>query len=322
MVSQLTEVVSRVTLGAGSVASSAIELSSASATLSQGASTQAASVSEVTSALEQITSNLQATSNTTKHTEALAAHVYESATSATQRVGESVTAMRTVSEKVLLIEEIARQTNMLALNAAIEAARAGDVGKGFSVVAAEVRRLAEHSGISAQEIRDLMRRSLSVACDAQTAIEGILPDISRTAEHLTSISKHTREISIGTAEVNNTMQRLDRIVQQNAAASEELTATSEELAARSEELRHSIAFFKIDRRKLTSYDRLGRIPTMTLPAGNVEEPLERQISAKQDHSTKAQLIVPDSTTSEVGSPHDLETTLLGGELDKVKETGT
>jgi methyl-accepting chemotaxis protein len=322
MVRQLTEVVSRVTLGAGSVASSAIELSSASATLSQGASTQAASVSEVTSALEQITSSLQATSDTTKHTETLAAHVYESATSATQRVSESVSAMRTVSEKVLLIEEIARQTNMLALNAAIEAARAGDVGKGFSVVAAEVRRLAEHSGSAAQEIRDLMRRSLNVACDAQTAIEGILPDISRTAEHLTSISKHTREISVGTAEVNNTMQRLDRIVQQNAAASEELTATSEELAARSEELRHSIAFFKMDRRKLIRYDKLGRIPKMTLLAGAVEESLERQISAQQDHSPKAHLIVPDSTTSEVGSPRDLAPKIPGVELDKVKETGT
>jgi methyl-accepting chemotaxis protein len=322
MVRELTDVASRVTLGAGSVASSAVELSSASATLSQGASTQAGSVSEVTSALEQITSNIEATSNTTRNTEALAEQVSQSAFSATQRVSESVTAMRTVSEKILLIEEIARQTNLLALNAAIEAARAGDVGKGFSVVAAEVRRLAEHSGNAAQEIGGLMKRSLVVASDAQKAIEAILPDISRTAEHLKSISKHTQEINLGAAEVNNTMQQLDQVVQQNAAASEELTATSEELAARAEELRHSIAFFKMDRRRVSKDSTNQLRPTRSPVGRTLEAPIEDQNSTERESLSSSQELGFESATCEVESPGNIEAMNQSIESGKDKETGT
>ncbi|GKT28861.1 Chemotaxis methyl-accepting receptor like protein, partial [Aduncisulcus paluster] len=85
------------------------------------------------------------------------------ASQSAEAVGEAVHAMKSIAEKIMIIEEIARQTNLLALNAAIEAARAGEHGKGFAVVAAEVRKLAERSGIAAAEISELSSSSVVVA---------------------------------------------------------------------------------------------------------------------------------------------------------------
>jgi methyl-accepting chemotaxis protein len=89
--------------------------------------------------------------------------------------------MQEIAEKVSIIGEIARQTNILALNAAVEAARAGEHGKGFAVVAAEVRKLAERSQISAVEIDALTKNSVKATEYAGNLLSGIAPEIGKTA---------------------------------------------------------------------------------------------------------------------------------------------
>jgi methyl-accepting chemotaxis protein len=245
MMARLNEVVTQVAMGATSVASSATELSSSSTALSQGASQQAASVTELSATIEEMSSTTSNSAESAQHTERLASQSARGAKEGGLKVADTVSAMRTIAEKITFIEDIARQTNMLALNAAIEAARAGEAGKGFAVVAAEVRRLAERSGDAANEIRELTSKSVLVATEAGTLIERIVPDIDRTATLVQSIAASSREISRGAEESAQAMQQLDQIVQMNAASSEELTATSEELASQAEQLRSVVSFFHL-----------------------------------------------------------------------------
>jgi methyl-accepting chemotaxis protein len=155
--------------------------------------------------------------------------------------------MRTIAEKIGIVQEIARQTDLLALNAAVEAARAGEHGKGFAVVASEVRKLAERSQSAAAEISAMSSDTVKVATEAGEMLNRLVPDIRKTAELVSEISAACREQDIGASQINEAIQQLDKVTQQNSGASEEMSATSEELAAQAEELQSSIAFFRVDR---------------------------------------------------------------------------
>jgi methyl-accepting chemotaxis protein len=153
--------------------------------------------------------------------------------------------MRNIAEKISIIEEIARQTNLLALNAAIEAARAGEAGKGFAVVAAEVRKLAERSGVAAAEIMELTGSSVDVAEQAGSMLEAMVPDIQRTAQLIQEIAAANTEQDAGAAQINKAVQELDSVVQQNASAAEQMSSTAEELASQSHHLQEIISYFHV-----------------------------------------------------------------------------
>jgi methyl-accepting chemotaxis protein len=153
--------------------------------------------------------------------------------------------MREIADKINIIEEIARQTNMLALNAAIEAARAGVHGKGFAVVADAVRKLAERSQAAAAEIGTLSTTSVDIAESAGEMLNKIVPDIRRTAELVQEINAASNEQSTGVSQINLAIQQLDQVIQQNASSSEEMSSTAEELAAQAEQLKDVISFFQI-----------------------------------------------------------------------------
>jgi methyl-accepting chemotaxis protein len=181
--------------------------------------------------------------------------------------------------KISIIEEIARQTNMLALNAAIEAARAGEHGKGFAVVAAEVRKLAERSQKAAGEINQLSASSVKVAEKAGEMLEKLVPDIQKTAELVKEISAASNEQNTGAEQINTALQQLEKIIQQNASASEEMASTSEELSGQAEQLLGTINFFHVAEAEQTMPQRA------KAPGRSASKPLGRLSAALETHKT-------------------------------------
>ncbi|MBB2698379.1 UNVERIFIED_ORG: methyl-accepting chemotaxis protein [Rhizobium esperanzae] len=246
MVERLRGVVADAIVAAENVSAGSQELSASSEQVSQGASEQAASAEEASASMEEMAANIKQNADNAAQTEKIARQSAKDAEMSGEAVSRPVQAMRTIAEKISIVQEIARQTDLLALNAAVEAARAGEHGKGFAVVASEVRKLAERSQSAAAEISSMSSDTVKAAQDAGDMLGRLVPDIRKTAELVSEISAACREQDIGASQINEAIQQLDRVTQQNAGASEQMSATSEELASQAEELQTSIAFFKVD----------------------------------------------------------------------------
>jgi methyl-accepting chemotaxis protein len=246
MVEKLRQVVSEALSAADNVSAGSQELSSSSEELSQGATEQASSAEEASSSMEEMASNIKQNADNAAQTEKIARQSAADAQASGEAVGRAVEAMRTIAEKITIVQEIARQTDLLALNAAVEAARAGEHGKGFAVVASEVRKLAERSQTAAAEIATVSSQTVKAAAEAGEMLTRLVPDIQKTAGLVSEISAACREQDIGAEQINQAIQQLDKVTQQNAGASEEMSATSEELAAQAETLQSSIAYFRTE----------------------------------------------------------------------------
>jgi len=223
------------------------ELSSGAAQVSQGTSQQAATMEQVSSSMEEMSSMVSLNADNALQTSAIAAKASEDVQDGGKEVGKTVQAMKSISDKIRIIEEIARQTNMLALNAAIEAARASEHGKGFAVVAAEVRKLAERTQKAAKEINALSVSNIEIAERAGRLFEEIVPGIQKTAELIQEISASSNEQSSGIRDVSNAIQQLDQVIQENAASAQEMAATSQNFSSQAEYLLKSASFFKISK---------------------------------------------------------------------------
>jgi len=248
MVKRLRDVISRVQDSAENVAAGAEELSSSSEELSQGAAEQASSTEEASASMEEMAANIRQTAENAQQTTKISVKAAEGARNTNESVGQAVGAMRTIAEKIGIVQEIARQTDLLALNAAIEAARAGEHGRGFAVVASEVRKLAERSQLAANEINELSVSSVGVAERAGQMLEEMLPDIQRTTELVKEINAASSEQNAGAEQINRAIQQLDKVTQQNASAAEQMSATSQELASQSALMQEAAAYFRLDDR--------------------------------------------------------------------------
>jgi methyl-accepting chemotaxis protein len=246
MLEKLRKVVSEALAAAHNVSSGSQELSASAEQLSQGAAEQASSTEEASSSMEEMASNVKQNADNASQTEKIARQSSLDAEASGAAVARAVKAMETIAEKITIVQEIARQTDLLALNAAVEAARAGEHGRGFAVVASEVRKLAERSQAAAQEIGTLSVETVKSAQEAGEMLTRLVPDIKRTAELVEEITAACREQDVGSTQINQAIQQLDQVTQQNAAASEQVSSTSEELTSQAEQLQSTIAFFKID----------------------------------------------------------------------------
>ena len=287
---QLSKIVDSIITSADQVAIGSQQISSSAQEISSGTSEQASNMEEVSASIEELNSNIQQNTDNSQQSNLMAKKVSEDSQEGNEAVIDTVEAMKTIAEKIMVIEEIARSTNMLALNAAIEAARAGEAGKGFAVVATEVRKLAESSGAAAKDITDITQNSVQRAVAAQQKIEQIVPAMKKTAELIEEITMSSQEQNHGAEQINSAIVQLDTVVQQNATSSEELASMSEELFSQASSMKQIISFFRVESTEMTQNTPLlsieKRVPAVKTMKKEVPISISENLNV-QDQETDA-----------------------------------
>lgn len=246
MLNTLNRTVREVKIAAEALAIRSRDMSTIAEHMSQSASEQAAAAEEVSSSMEEMAANIAQNAHNAEITEQIAVQSAENARKGQEAVAKIITAMESIAERILSVQEIADQTNILSLNATIEAAKAQEYGKGFAVVASSVRDLAQRSRDAATDIDHQVRSCVHLSKEAGTVLQQLGPNSKETAEFVQNISAASQEQRSGAAHINQALQQLDSVTQHNAATAEQLFATAEALATRAEQLQNAMQFFQVN----------------------------------------------------------------------------
>lgn len=222
------------------------ELIDISRNIADGANNQASALEEISASMEELTSTTEQNTSNARETESISNNSATNIAKSSEVLYESVTYMKEISNKISLINDIAFQTNILSLNAAVEAARAGEYGRGFSVVAAEVKKLAEISREAADDIGKVSKKGMQIANEAGSKLAQHVPMVQRTAELVKNITVASVEQNSGIEQINSTIQSLNTVTQRNAMEANRIADNIALLSSNSKTLNQLIAFFKIN----------------------------------------------------------------------------
>ncbi|GAB7521663.1 methyl-accepting chemotaxis protein [Paraburkholderia sp. 2C] len=259
MQSGLSTTVADIAASAEAIASASSEISTGNLDLSQRTEQQAMALERTASSMEQLTSTVRQNADNAKQARTLADNASSIAEQGGDVVGRVVTTMNEINDSaksigdiIGVIEGIAFQTNILALNAAVEAARAGEEGRGFSVVAGEVRNLAQRSASAAKEIKGLIGASVErasngsqLAQDAGQTMDEVVKAVKRVTDIMGEISAASAEQSSGIEEINLAVSQMDAGTQQNAALVEQATAAAQSLDDQARALKEMVGRFRL-----------------------------------------------------------------------------
>jgi methyl-accepting chemotaxis protein len=259
MAEKLKEITNSIKEGANNIASGSNQLSSGTSQIAEGAAMQAAAAEEVSASVEEMAASISMNAENAQITENIALKAVEDIQNVVELAHETVKAIKLITDKIAIVNEISGKTDLLAINAAVEAARAGEYGKGFAVVASEVRKLAEHSKRSSVEINQVSTATISIAEKFNAVLNDVIPSIKKNADLVREIRSASSEQNTGVDQINNAVQQLAQITQQNAASAEEMASNTEELAQQANLLNETMAFFR-----LTSEDENVNIKSILL----------------------------------------------------------
>ena len=242
---QMKQIAEKIEYSANDLTNASSQLSTISEEISQNANKQASTSEEIATSMEQMVSTINSNTEQAEHAGEISSKSANEIKKSQTVFSQTMNSVSDISEKISIITEIANKTDILSINAAIEAARAGESGKGFAVVAQEIRKLADKTKMSSDEITEMSNRGQIISKIAKKTLDKTIADIINSAELVKNIVEAGKEQQNSIEIINSSIQQLTEITNYNSSSAEEMSASAEQLASQAEQLKEMISFFKI-----------------------------------------------------------------------------
>lgn len=246
MVKVLREMILQITQEAGKILSAGKRAAETSVLISKAANELSGSSLQVSSSIEEMSKNINLNSLNANETENISSKVLRDIRMSSKAVKKTESALEAITEKILFINEVASKTDILALNATVQASGAGKYGKGFSVIAHEIKQLANESSIAAARIDSLSSTTIDIAEKSVILLNRLVEDVEKTEEYVTQINQATSKQIEGVQEISNEVNLLNRLSQQNVSIARQTEENSFELAQQADKLIELVSFFRMN----------------------------------------------------------------------------